>query len=633
MFCLSVPFFLNNTKDATNFAEMLKSVGANRVFLVTECVDPNAQNYKAELELIREAINHYKSAGFEVGVWRSTIGHGGPLIHNVHSEDSSPFRLWMDLYGNTVEGNFCPCDENFLKATEQWMRDVSTLAPDMIMIDDDFRTTMRGEAPGCICDWHLAEYNRRVGEKLTREEIVKKVFCGAPNRYRDEWFKMQGESLYNMARRLRAAVDSVNKNVRLGQCLCPTSWDFEGSDPRELSKILAGGTRPFMRLTGSVYWCKHDYARLSEIIETERLMAHWCKDENIEIFAEGDTYPRPRFAVPAAFLEQFDLCLRADGSQNGILKYMIDYVSYPDYETGYLNLHKRNMPLYENVHKMFEGKKAVGLQVFQPPQTFHLKEMPEEMTVDGWYGWNFTPAPVQRFIANAGIPTAFNDGDNALILFDEAAYFLTEEQRKKGVILNITAAEILRKQGIDVGFTQIKRVGSPTKEFFFDENQPVCMNVHSCDSVYDLELKEGVRQLSQFTVDGKKVTGVCEYENADGERFVILPFEKGNGDIGRNYCRQRQLAKSAAWAARRPLPAFCAGHPELYIMCKTDEKSLTIGLWNNGPDPIFSPSVTLAQGGKVVKTLQCEANVTNNTLNLSTDISAFGFAAITIKLD
>lgn len=630
MYCLSVPFFLHTVKDTDAFIARLKKMGVNRVFLCTEIVDPQSERYSEEMEQLCQSISVYREAGFEVGVWRSSIGHGGPLSQSGDEEKPSQFRLWMDGKGNALEENFCPAGEGFLATLEQWMREVAALNPDMIMIDDDFRNTMRGEAPGCLCDWHLAEYNRRVGEELTRAEIMQKVFCGAPSRYRDEWFAMQGESLYNMARRLRAAVDSVNPSVRLGQCICPSSWEFEGSDPRELAYIFAGNTKPFMRFSGGVYWGKHDYAKLSEIIEMERLSAHWCKDEDIEVFSEGDTYPRPRFIVPAAYLEQFDLALRADGPKDGILKYMIDYVSSQDYETGYEAMHCRNMPLYEKIEAMFGGKEAVGLQVFQPSHTFHLKVMPEEMTVDGWYGWNFAPVPVQRFIANAGIPLQYAEGENALIVFDEAAHFLTAEQRKRGVILNVTAAQILREQGVDVGFTACECLSAPSRENFLNENETVCMFTYDCDEIYRLTLKEGARVLTQFKVNGETVSGVYEYENADGERYVVLPFKKGTGDIGRNYCHQRQLAKSAAWAARRPLPASCAGHPELYMICKTDGDSLTIGLWNNGPDPIFTPEVSLAKSGTVTETLQCEAVVDGTALKLTTDIPPFGMAAVTL---
>lgn len=629
MYTVAVPFFCRTVQDVDGFIARLKKAKVGRVWLATECLNLETEEYQKERELLREAVSVYRAAGFEVGIWRSTIGHGGTLSH-CEKGAKSPFRLWKDGNGNSLEDNFCPAGEEFLAMTEQWMRETAAYAPDMIMIDDDFRNTMRGDAPGCLCDWHLAEYNRRVGETLTRQEIMEKVFCGAPDRYRAAWFELQGESLYHMARRLRQAVDEVNPTVRLGQCLCPSSWDFEGSDPREISRILAGNTKPFMRLTGGVYWAKHDYARLSEIIDAERLMSTWCEGEGIEVFAEGDTYPRPRFAVPAAFLEQFDLAMRADGTQDGDLKYMIDYVSSPDYETGYEVMHNRNLPLYEKVHAMFDGKRAVGLQVFQPPHTFHLKVMPEEMTVDGWYGWNFTPMPVQKFIANAGIPTAFHEGDNALVVFDEAAHFLTAEQRKHGVILNVTAADILRKQGVDVGFSACERLSAPAKEVFLEENETVCMFTYDCDAIYRLTLKEGVRPLTQFVVDGETVPGVYEYENAAGERYVVLPFEKGTGDIGRSYCRQRQLAKSAAWAAGKPLPAACPGHPELYLLCKTDGKSLTVGLWNNGPDYVFTPTITLAQSGTVTETLQCEAQTCGNELQFTTDIPPFGMAAVTV---
>ena len=75
-----------------------------------------------------------------------------------------------------------------------------------------------------------------------------------------------------------------------------------------------------------------------------------------------DSFPRKRpspaarlrHKTPASYLELFDMALRADGTVDGILKYVMTYYLHPDYEKGYVERHCRNKGLYA----------AIGLSPF-----------------------------------------------------------------------------------------------------------------------------------------------------------------------------------------------------------------------------------------------------------------------------
>ena len=53
----------------------------------------------------------------------------------------------------------------------------------------------------------------------------------------------------------------------------------------------------------------------------------------------------------------------ANNPEIGILKYMLDYSASADYEKGYVDLHSRNEKHYEEIKKLFSGKRSVGLNV------------------------------------------------------------------------------------------------------------------------------------------------------------------------------------------------------------------------------------------------------------------------------
>ena len=134
--------------------------------------------------------------------------------------------------------------------------------------------------------------------------------------------------------------------------------DMDGVTIQEMAKVVAGNTRPFVRLTGAPYW-EGEGRSMNAIIECNRTEIHWFKGWDIETMAEGDTFPRPRNKVPAAYLEILDQILRADGNSDGILKYMNCYDEGVTYEEGYILRHVRNQKKHEQVAELFAGKKEV----------------------------------------------------------------------------------------------------------------------------------------------------------------------------------------------------------------------------------------------------------------------------------
>lgn len=91
------------------------------------------------------------------------------------------------------------------------------------------------------------------------------------------------------------------------------------------------------------------------------------------------------------------------------------------------------------------------------------------------------------------------------------------------------------------------------------------------------------------------------YENAAGQRFAVYcfnaqeSFETGHDrGLFRSVCRANQLRRILPWLSRRELDAVCTPAPDMYMMVKKDASSLSVALWNFGPDTIRRPTVTLS---------------------------------------
>lgn len=93
---------------------------------------------------------------------------------------------------------------------------------------------------------------------------------------------------------------------------------------------------------------------------------------------------------------------------------------------------------------------------------------------------------------------------------------------------------------------------------------------------------------------------------------------------------QGAVIEGVEWIARRSLPAKCPGHPQLYILCKKSERSMTVGLFNCHADSIFAPTVTLDATYKSATYLNTNGTLNGNTVTLS-ELPAYSLAAFRVK--
>ncbi len=634
MYKLSVPVNINTLTDTDlpEYTETLHRTGTERIFLCGFFPFYRKDCYLYSMpDRIQYLISYFKKQGFEVGVWESSLGHGSPLAGIKSGEMIDTYQPIVGVDGVTVEG-YCPLDENFVAVFAEAIRKFAKLKPDIIMLDDDYRMNLRKYTLGCCCGEHLAKMSELLGEKITREQVEEAVFTGGENRYRTAWLQVQGDSMMAFARRMREAVDSVDPNIRLGCCMCYDTWDYDGTDGIALARAFAGKTKPFLRTIGAPY---HDM-RVQRRVEYTRMQAAWCRGKGVEVFSEGDVYPRPRYTVPSRQLELFDLALLATDETDGILKYMLDYNHRISYEKGYTLRHDRNKPLRDGIQKMFHGKKSVGVRVFEAMHRLEKSVFPEEFKsgiarqVQDRIQWS----PAQDLLCENAIPTTYEaDGDYPVIVFGENARHIPEEDLKNGAILDVVAAEILQERGIDAGLVKREKASFLAERFTAEEED---IMLTPGVAVYRTELQNGAQAKTVFTPD--ETVASYTYENKKGVRFYVFCVDVYDSHPGSywyflSYHRQKHLTEAVEWLCDRPLPAACLKNPWLYMQTKRneDEGSLAVGLYNVNADEIIDAEIVLDRSYSEIDFLNCSGPICGNTVRLSGEIEPFGFAAFSVK--
>ena len=632
MYKLTVPIILGKMDQYYDtYLEQLKKAKVDRVFLCPCEVVDSEEKKKRDIELLERNIPRLKEQGFEVGVWINSLGHGYAGTADDVLTDENGLTYTVRLEGGVNKSAYCPLDEKFGDLFCDWVKRLAATGASIILLDDDFRYSFK-EGRYCCCEKHQKLLEAELKEPLDRQRMLDALTEGEPNAWRDAWLKVQGETLTWFAAKLRAAVDEVNPKVRMGHCAVLSTWDIDGVDSITLAKTFAGNNKPLFRLIGAPYWAAiraFGRIRLGTVCEYERLQQAWCKDEEIEIFCEGDVWPRPRYVTPSAYVEGMDQVMRSSGTADGILKYMFDYGSSPSFETGYWERHVDNLPVYDMLEKAFEGKKAVGVRIFEPIHTLAVSRNPGNPEA------RCIPASL-RFASDNNLPTQFEKGEQAMLLFGDAAELVEEKDLAHGAVLDAEAARILSRRGIDVGLDGTDGYFQPAGERFKEENDTVAISGGKWEV---LKLKTGA-QVESVLFDGEEkyqTAASYRYENAKGQRFLVYAFdssvsyETGSQKcVFRSWYRAYQLRRDLPWLSKKPLDAICHPSPDVYMLVKKNKEELTVGLWNFFEDSVRNPKVSVSGNWKEVVCHKGEAVLRGNIVELS-PIAPFGMACFTLK--
>jgi uncharacterized protein YbjT (DUF2867 family) len=120
-----------------------------------------------------------------------------------------------------------------------------------------------------------------VGEELSEADLPRLLFTDGKNKYRSAWLQMVGDSNRRFARRLRAAVDSVDPTQRMGFCAGFTSYDIDYQGNMNLyAECKRAGVKKFNYI--SVISCDEPGAEKVPMLHAKYLVEEEIKKEPVE---------------------------------------------------------------------------------------------------------------------------------------------------------------------------------------------------------------------------------------------------------------------------------------------------------------------------------------------------------------
>ena len=624
---LSCPIMLSNfsAENREDYLNMAREVEASRIFIA---VGREAVYYEDPQQVfppLAEAIRYFRANGMEVGVWINSYGFGVPLTPEGKKLTQGMARIRSAL-GEEREDALCPEDPRYTALFCDQMRRIAETEPDLIMLDDDLCLSVR-PGLGCFCDFHMKKLEEKTGRALNPNTLMQDFFVGGRNPLRDAFCEVMAETNRAFCAAVRRAVDEVNSRIRVGFCAGYTSWDIEGATAAELTHLLAGNTKPFLRYTGAPYWVskmvnRFPGQRLHSVIEFTRAQAHWCRNEGIECFNEADSYPRARYQVPANLLECFDAATVASSGMDS-LKYLFDYYSSTGYETGYAKLHKKNRPLYAFLEEGFASKKAAGVQVFERMRKFADMEFPE--------GWNqkrimTTSHPMAAAVLTAlTVPVTYEENPACGVAFNVNVDAV--ETMPKRMILDLVAAERLQARGIDVGLEKAELLpGEPNPPFerFGEERVSI---YGSQGRYFRCALKSGAVVESVFEME-EEIPASYRYFNGETD-FLVYTFDAYSvpqgGTVFCSYARQQQLLDFYS-----DFPVVRKA-PFLYSLCKRSEGETAVFFANLFEDELFDFEIELDRDYADVTCFGAEVSLEGRRLKVRSEVAPYGMFALCLK--
>ena len=589
------------------------------------------------LKDLRENLAFLRSSGFDALVWIQAFGFGTPL-EGKEAEAAASFTRITELSGGVCGDAMCPTDPAFMEFYLELVRGVARAGAQRIMLDDDLCLSVR-PGLGCACERHLKLFEERIGRPVSRDELKGSLFCGAGSDLRREWLDLMGDTLKEFCRAVRTAADEINPEIEMGFCAGYTSWDLEGVDALTLTKILAGKHKPFLRLTGAPYWTesrRFPGQQMPQIVEFTRMQRMWCEGSGVEIFTENDSYPRPRYRVPAAVLETFDFCMSAD-SPIGQLKYLFDYYSRPGYEDGYLNAHLRNEPVIRRVRETVGPMPASGVWIYENMQKARGMNVPHAPS-PAFETMQTAFSAAASLLSSCAVPTVYEPHDGVAAVFGDGGRTVPLTPRK-GFILDYPAALELMRRGVDTGLIPAEEETAPVPftERFLREDDSVLLDgcvrpsaVQVGPVFHRCRIAPAAQPESVFPSPDGDIPASYRYENAQGQKFLVFLFDgiavKSNSALSCSYYRQMQIIEACRWMGA-PLPAMCKGHPSLYLICKEEADALAVAFCNFSLDPMDSPVIDLSSAWEHAEFIGCSGRLEENRILLC-GTGAWQFGAV-----
>ena len=378
---------------------------------------------RKEAEYLCESFDLFRDRLAERGIAagilvQASLGHDGR-----HLPEPSPFTKLVRLSDGVSPEICCPADPAFRAHFRAVFRTLASHRPSVIMLDDDYRLMAR-PGRGCACERHMAEFNRRAGTSLTREQLWEHISeKGANDPLTKIYIQTQIDSLIDCVREMRAGVDEIDPKIPGAYCTCGNSC--EGA--AEIASILAGEGNPSVVRLNNANYTSPGARFLSRPFLRAAYQREALGGRADVLLAETDTCPQLRYSTSASMLHAHFSGSILEGARGA--KQWITDLENADIRDGeaYRRILAKYAGFYEALADLEKDVTPVGCRIplSSEPSYYYSKDLLYQPS----NGAFFKHAFAQNVLERLGLPLYFSSkaGGVAFLDGDIASMYTKEE--------------------------------------------------------------------------------------------------------------------------------------------------------------------------------------------------------------
>jgi len=570
----------------------------------TPAIDKAKEQCK-NYDLFRERLD---KAGAKHGVLvQATMGH---II-----VPYTPYPFQPSVYLSTGEERVvtaCPLDPSFREYMKGQMRTLAEHHPSVVMIDDDVGL-MYKPTKGCACKYHMAEFNRRAGTNMSREELYRHTLGNSPEdkKYTDIYVEVQRDALVGFVKCMREGLDEVDPKIQgvVSGIYTSTFCEFSGEEAR----AFAGEGNPAIaRMNGG------PYAKLGTKSFTQNMFRHAILKENtkdkIDVYlAETDTCPQNRYSTSASHLHAHFTAGILEGATGA--KHWITRLAAHEPKSGiaYRKKLAKYAGFYEKMCEYAAQLSPFGCRIpLTLMQDWGFVNPKDTLNLSPW-----SSCVLERL----GIPFYFsNSGDGAVFVDDFSVDGFSDDEireyMKGTLVLTAVAADKLNQRGFtdDIGVEVREWSGKTLSSELVGDVSMACQY-----GVKELcVVRDGVEELSSVIHMNKAADkrehlfpGVTRYKNTLGGHTVVfsgtpdMPFTYYTAFSMLNETRKAQLVEILKYAGE--LPVYYPEDAEVYIRAgKLPTGEVMVAFFNLGFDDLEDTPLVLDFEAKKIEKLKAD---------------------------
>lgn len=476
-----------------------------------------------------------------------------------------PFQPSVSLVtGEDREVTCCPLDPHFHDYIREQFRILAEHKPKLVMLDDDLGLLYK-PTKGCACKYHLAEFARRAGKKMTREEIYAHTQGSSEEdkRLTQIYVDTQREGIVSAVRAMREGLDMVDPTIRGIVSGIYTTTFVEFSD--HTAAAFAGkGHPPTIRLNGGPYAVSSSPRGFLQQIFRAAILKENVKDTVKVFLAETDTCPQNRYSTAACYMHAHFVASLLEGA-TGAKHWITRTIAFePNAGKAYRRILAKHEKFYEAMTEYVKDFSPFGCRI-------PLTTMQNYGFVPASQGKNLSPWAT-CVLERLGLPVYFgNTGEGAVFLDDFSVDGFDDETvrsfMKGTLLLSVGAVEKLCQRGFkeEIGVTV----------------RPWDGKVINGELVGDQRIAKqyDFRELLPAREDIEILSESFHADNRTGENIPMFPAV--------TRCKTSEGGECIAFCGTPDMPFLY--HTAFSLLCETRKHQLVEILSKNGLLPIYYP--------------------------------------------